>query len=92
MKNTAINDIYDRISKVLKNDQKYSYTKMGDLIIKYANGMDSINQYYEKYPPLLDIIELGAALEYEGSEHPDEIVRQIRYKMSELRNILPDIS
>jgi hypothetical protein len=92
MKNTVINDIYDRISKILKNDQKYTYSKMGALIITYITSINSIDGYYQNYPPLLDVVELGAALEYEGSEYPDEIVRQIRYKMSELKHLLPDIS
>lgn len=92
MKDTIINDIYDHISTILKNDQQYSYGILGGLIVEYTIGLDEINQYYDKYPPLLDVAELGAALEYEGSGYHEEIMKQIKYKMRELKTLLPDVS
>jgi hypothetical protein len=92
MKYASINDIYDRISKILKNDQKHSYNVLGGLIVECTIVLDEIDQYYTKYPPLLDVAELGAALEYEGSEYHDEIIKQINYKMRELKGLLPDVS
>ncbi|MDB5167831.1 MAG: hypothetical protein JWO55_89 [Candidatus Saccharibacteria bacterium] len=90
MENRHINELYDQISKVIKNDQKYPYKKMGELIVASANRFKNIEYYYAKYPPLLDVVELSASLEYEGSAHHDEMVRQIKYKMNELMNLLPD--
>lgn len=92
MKHTIINDLFDRISKVLRNDQKYSYERVGKLIVDSTHRIRDIEQYYTRYPPLVDIIELGAALEYEGSVYQDEIVRQIQYKLQELKVILPDVA
>jgi hypothetical protein len=92
MENRHINELYDQISKVLKNDQKYPYKKMGESIVASTNRINNIEYYYSAYPPLLDVIELSAALEYEGSAYHDEMIRQIKYKMSELKNLLPDIS
>jgi hypothetical protein len=92
MNNRVINDTYDRISKILKNDQKYPYNTVAGLIIKCAAGISRVDDYYAQYPPLLDIVELGAALEYEGSGHHDELIRQIHYKMRQLKALLPDIS
>lgn len=92
MKNIIINNAYDRISKILKNDQHYPYSVLGKLMIECMVAIDKIDQYYEKYPPLVDIAELGAALEYENSKYQDEIIKQIRYKMQELKVLLPDIS
>lgn len=86
-----INTMYDRIVKILKNDQKYPSTKVGALIGGVAADAPNIETFFAEYPPLLDIIELGAALEYEGSGHINQIIEQIRYKLSELRKILPDI-
>lgn len=92
MKHAFINDIYDHISTILKNDQQYSYDILGGLIVEYTIGLAEINQHYDDYPPLLDVVELGAALEYEGSNNREEIMKQIKYKMRELKALLPDIS
>lgn len=91
MHDTIINGTYDKIAKILKNDQQYPFTVIGKRIISCAAALSDIEQYYEKYPPLLDVIELGASLEYEGSTHQSEIMKQIQYKMAELRTLLPDI-
>jgi hypothetical protein len=87
-----INDAYDRISKLLKNDQQYSYDILGGLIVEYMTSLSEINQYYEKYPPLLDVVELGAALAYEGTRYHEEIMKQIKYKMQELKALIPDVT
>jgi hypothetical protein len=92
MKPTIINDLFDRISKVLKNDQQYPYQRVGKLIVDSTSRVRNIESYYSSYPPLIDIIELGAALEYEGSSYQDEIIRQIKYKLQELKAILPDVA
>lgn len=91
MENIVINDTFDRISKILKNDQHYTYKQMGALIIAHIATIDNIDYYYQNYPPLLDVAELGAALEYEGTAYQDEIIKQMRFKLSELRKSLPDI-
>ncbi|MDB5187179.1 MAG: hypothetical protein JWM07_651 [Candidatus Saccharibacteria bacterium] len=91
MQDVIINDTYDRISKILKNDQKYPYKKMGDLIATYVHALDNVESLYSRYPPLLDVVELGAALGYEGSAYQEEIIKQVKYKLSELRRLLPDI-
>lgn len=88
---TIINDIFDQLSKILKNDQKYSFEQMGGFITAYMSNVKNVESFYVKYPPLLDVAELSAALEYEGSGHKDAVVQQIRYKMSELKHLLPDI-
>lgn len=64
---------------------------MGEFIIACTSAINNAEMYYVKYPPLLDVAELGAALEYEGTVYQGEIIKQIRYKMSELRKLLPDI-
>lgn len=92
MNNIVINDIYDQLSKILKNDQKYSNNVIATLIVKSISTQPDINHYYATYPPLLDVAELGAALEYASLEYQADTLRQIRYKMSELRQLLPDIS
>lgn len=91
VENIIINDTYDRISKILKNDQKYTYLEMGEFIIAHTSTIENIESYYAKYPPLLDVAELGAALGYEGTDYQEEIIKQMKYKMSELRRLLPDI-
>jgi hypothetical protein len=91
MEHDDINAIYDQISKVLKNDQQYSYKKMGELIITCTSTRDNIEQYYDRYPPLLDIAELGASLEHTGTAYSREVIEQIRYKMQQLLSLLPDI-
>lgn len=91
IENIVINDTYDRISKLLKNDQHYTYKQMGEFIIACTSSIDNAEMYYAKYPPLLDVAELGASLEYEGTAYQDEIIQQMRFKMSELRPLLPDI-
>lgn len=91
IENIIINDTYDRISKILKNDQHYTYKQMGEFIIACTSAIDNAEMYYTKYPPLLDVAELGASLEYEGTAYQDEIIKQMRFKMSELRKLLPDI-
>lgn len=92
MEYSSINDIYDKISKILKNDQKYDYAAMGSRIVGCTIVLDDINFYYAKYPPLLDIAELGASLEHESHTYQVEMLAQIKYKMTELRKILPDVS
>jgi hypothetical protein len=92
MKNTIINELFDQLSKILKNDQHYSTEKVGELMGACISRHRNIEQYYAEYPPLLDVAELGAALGYEGSGHRDEILKQIRYKMAQLKSLLPDIS
>lgn len=92
MEHDEINDIYDRISKILKNDQKYSYKTMGDHIVKCTSVHSNIEEYYDKYPPLLDVAELGASLEYEGGGYQKEIIDQIHYKMKQLHKLLPDLA
>jgi hypothetical protein len=92
MHNTIINDIYDRISKILKNDQKYPYETMGGLITTCTSGVGDIESYYRTYPALVDIMELGGSLEHTDANHQIEIIRQIQYKMQQLRKALPDIS
>lgn len=92
MTDAVINDLYDRLSKILKNDQQYPHTKVGGLIVSATSMRRGIEAYFDAYPPLLDIAELGAALEYEGSSHHDELLTQISYKMSQLRMLLPDVS
>ena len=92
MKTHIINEIYDRISKILKNDQKYPYVTIGSLIVSSTTARRDINYYFDAYPPLLDIAELGASLEHEGSDYQAEIIEQIKYKMQQLRKMLPDIS
>ena len=92
MKDTIINDLYDRLSKILKNDQKYSYATIGELISGCIENVEHINSYYDQYPPLVDILELGAAIEYASIEYRQESLQQIRYKMLELKKLLPDIS
>lgn len=91
MKKIIINDTYDRITKILKNDQRYSYAKISALILQCVESIHDINHYYEQYPPLLDVIELSASIGYPGSGHQAELMQQIRYKMQELRHILPDL-
>lgn len=91
MEDTLINDIYDRISKIIKNDQKYTHQKMGKLVIACLTSVAVAESLYANYPPLLDISELGAALEYEGSSHQESILQQMHYKMTELKALLPDI-
>lgn len=91
MNDIFINDTYDRIAKILKNDQQYSYKVVSEKIVSSVSKLNNIDRYYEKYPPLLDVIELGASLGYEGSGYQAEIIKQIQYKMSELRMLLPDI-
>lgn len=92
MNNIVINDIYDQLSKILKNDQKYSNSVIAGLIIRCIGSQSDIGLYYAAYPPLLDVAELGAALEYASPEYQAATIQQIRYKMSELRQLLPDIS
>jgi hypothetical protein len=92
MENRHINELYDQLSKLLKNDQKYPHKKVGESIVLSASRIENIEYYYSTYPPLLDVIELSAALEYEGSIYSDEMLQQIKYKMTELKNLLPDIS
>lgn len=92
MEHDDINAIYDQISKILKNDQKHPFKKMGSLIVGCTIVRNDIEWYYEKYPPLLDVAELGASLEHEGGEYQKEIIEQIRYKMQQLRTLLPDIT
>lgn len=92
MKDTIINDLYDRLSKILKNDQKYTYEKIATLLSSCVADISHINSYYEYYPPLVDIMELGAALEYVSSEYKSATIQQIKYKMLELKRLLPDIS
>jgi hypothetical protein len=89
--NTVINDTYDRISKILKNDQKFPNDTIGKLIVEYVNGVDESDYYYDKYPPLLDIVELSGSLEHEGIAYQKEVIAQIHYKMQQLRKLLPDI-
>lgn len=91
MQDVIINDTYDRISKILKNDQKYSYKKLADLIAMHVHALENLESLYSQYPPLLDVVELSAALGYEGSAYQDEIIKQVKYKLSELRQLLPDI-
>jgi hypothetical protein len=92
MNNAVINDIYDQLSKILKNDQKYSNSVIARLLVKCIGAQSDINIYYAAYPPLLDVAELGAALEYASGEYQTDTIQQIRYKMSELKHLLPDIS
>jgi hypothetical protein len=91
MEHETINDIYIRIRRILKNDQHYPYTVVGQRIVGYLTTLREANRYYDSYPPLLDIAELGAALEYEGTVQPTAIIDQITYKLAELKKILPDI-
>lgn len=91
MEHDNINDIYDRIAKILKNDQKYPYETMGSHIVGCTIVRDDIDMYYDRYPPLLDVAELGASLEHEGTDYQKEIIEQIRYKMQQLRKLLPDV-
>lgn len=92
MQNHIINDIYDRISKILKNDQQYPYRTMGRLIIDCIRDVQNIEYYYDTYPALVDVAELGASLEHEGSDYQKEIIAQIKYKLRQLHATLPDIS
>jgi hypothetical protein len=91
MENVLINDLYDRLSKILKNDQKYSYKEMSEFIIACASEQPDIETIYAKYPALLDIIELGAALEHGAADYQEHIRKQAQYKLSELKSALPDI-
>lgn len=91
MNNAIINDLYDRLSKILKNDQKYSNKVIAGLIVTCLTAQRDIDQYYSHYPPLVDVAELGAALEYAGVEYQDSTLQQIKYKMAELRTLLPDV-
>jgi hypothetical protein len=91
MEHDDINYIYDQISKILKNDQKYSYKIMGGHIVACTNARQDIGRYFAKYPPLLDVAELGASLEHEGSGYEKETIEQIRYKMQQLLSMLPEI-
>jgi hypothetical protein len=92
MNNTIINDIYDRLSKILKNDQKYPNNVIAELIVTCLTAQQDIDQYYMQYPPLVDVAELGAALEYASAAYQNDTLQQIKYKMAELRTQLPDIS
>jgi hypothetical protein len=92
MTNAAINDLYIRLSKTLKNDQKYPYSKIGALIVACTSGKRDINEYFEAYPPLVDVAELGAALEYDGTSQPEELLTQIHYKLRQLAELLPDVA
>lgn len=91
MEDIIINDAYDRISKILKNDHHYTYKEMGEFITSYASTLPAIESIYAHYPSLFDIIELGAALEYGTSVYQEHIRKQAQYKLSELRQALPDL-
>lgn len=91
MEHDDINTIYDRISKILKNDQKHSYKTMGQLIVNLFSGRADIERYYDLYPPLLDVAELGANLEHVEANHGREVIDQIKYKMQQLLVMLPDL-
>lgn len=91
MENTTINNLYDRISKILKNDQKYTYTEMSARITASTSTLNDVESYYTTYPPLLDVIELGAALEYNGANYQEQMIEQMKYKMFELKKLLPDV-
>lgn len=91
MKPNVINSLFDRLSKIIKNDQQYPLTRVGHLLVASTASIKDIEQYYEHYPPIIDIVELGAALEYEGSSHHAEVIAQIKYKLQQLSVMLPDI-
>ena len=90
MEHNDINTIYNQISHILKNDQKYSYAVIGSRIVGCTTVRSDIEQYFNRYPPLLDIAELGASLEHEGSAFERELMEQIQYKMQQLRAELPE--
>lgn len=92
MTDAAINDLYNQLKKTLKNDQKYPYSKMGALIVASTSSKRDIDAYFKAYPPLLDVAELGAALEYGGGKHTDELMTQINYKLRQLSELLPDVA
>lgn len=92
MTDAAINDLYSQIRKTMKNDQKYPYSKMGALIVASMSSKRNIDAYFEAYPPLVDVAELGAALEHGGGKHNEELIEQINYKLRQLAELLPDIS
>lgn len=85
-----INDTYVDLKKIVRNDYKYTFLELGQRIVEKIGAIKDINIYYDAFPPLVDIGELGAALAYEGSSHHDELLRQINYKLSELKLILPE--
>lgn len=91
MQDEFINDLYNHLSVIVKNDRKYSYTEMGAMIIKKTHAARGIEYYFQNYPPLIDIAELGASLEYEGTTHHQDLIKQIKYKLQELKTLLPDI-
>ena len=91
MQDEYVNDLYNRLSVIVKNDRKYSYSEMGEMIIKNTHAAPGIEYYFQTYPPLIDIAELGASIAYEGTRHHDDIVKQIKYKLQELKSSLPDI-
>jgi hypothetical protein len=92
MKDIIINDLYDRLSKMLKNDQHYSYKVVAERIAACIADIQQPEMYYVSYPALLDIAELGASLEYAVPGYEDQIVQQIRYKLRELKSQLPDLT
>lgn len=86
----VINDAFVDLSKIIRNDYKFSNLEIGKRICAVVAKIKFIEKYFEAYPPLVDISELGAALAYEGSSHQNELLQQIKYKLSELKPLLPD--
>ena len=84
--NDEITSIIERIEDILDNSRNETADMLGSYIVGATFVRDDIEQYYEKYPLLEGIAELGAELEtLGGSEHAGIVLGEIHDKFRLLK-------
>jgi hypothetical protein len=82
-----INKIIERIEEILLNPANEPIDMLGSYIVGATIVRDDIGRYYEKYPLLERVADLGADLEtLGGSKHADGVLREIKIKFEELKS------
>lgn len=77
--NNEAQRIISRLDEILRNDNNDSADQLGSYIVGATLVRDDIEQYYQQYPLLERIAELGADLEtLGGTSHADEVLAEIR--------------
>lgn len=70
--------IISRLDEILRNDNSAPADQLGSYIVGATIARDDIEQYYQQYPLLEKIAELGADLEtLGGTRHADEVLTEI---------------
>ena len=86
MVNNAIVEVVNRIEDILKNPKDEPADTLGSYIVGATLVRDDIEQYFEKYPLLENIAELGADLETQaGTEYAKDILAEIENKFRVLK-------